>query len=407
MPSAAATASAAPAGIAGEQHHLDAGAAQRGDGGAGGRARRIGEGEQAERARRGRGFGEPGDGAALGFQRGGGGGEGAGRDAGLVQQAAAAEQQACGPRPWRRRRGRRGRGSLRAAGGRGGSAAADGLGQRVLAAGLQGGGQAQQFRRRSTPSAGTRSVRSGRPLVSVPVLSKATRVTSWARSSAAASRMRMPRRAAAPVPTMIAAGVARPSAQGQAMTRTATAFSTAADTSAPAAHQPRKVITGHHQHGRDEHRADPVHQALDRRLGGLRALDQADDAGQHRLAADGGGADRQHAVATGWSRRPRGRRAPVSTGRLSPVSMDSSTLPPPSSTVPSTGMRSPGRTTHHVAHAPPGRSGCCARRRRGAGGRCPGAGRRARAGRRRCWPVARVSRNLPSRTVAISTAEDS
>ena len=35
----------------------------------------------------------------------------------------------------------------------------------------------------------------------------------------------------------------------------------------------------------------------------------------------------------------------LSTGKLSPVSMDSSTADAPSRTVPSTGMRSPGRTT--------------------------------------------------------------
>ncbi|MNH01862.1 hypothetical protein D3C79_610860 [compost metagenome] len=38
-----------------------------------------------------------------------------------------------------------------------------------------------------------------------------------------------------------------------------------------------------HQHGRDEHLADAVHQFLDRCLGRLGILDQADDPGQHGL----------------------------------------------------------------------------------------------------------------------------
>ena len=70
------------------------------------------------------------------------------------------------------------------------------------------------------------SASTGRPSVSVPVLSKATTRTSRSASSASTSWIRMPWRAATPVPTMIAVGVARPSAHGQAMTSTATACST-------------------------------------------------------------------------------------------------------------------------------------------------------------------------------------
>ncbi len=66
--------------------------------------------------------------------------------------------------------------------------------------------------------------KSGRPSVSVPVLSKTTILTACAVSSASASLMRMPRCAAAPVPTMIAVGVASPNAHGHAMTNTATAW---------------------------------------------------------------------------------------------------------------------------------------------------------------------------------------
>jgi hypothetical protein len=94
----------------------------------------------------------------------------------------------------------------------------------VLAAGLQRGGLAQQALS-SSPSAASAATRRGRPSVSVPVLSKATTSMRCASSSASASLIRMPWRAATPVPAMMAVGVARPSAQGQAMTSTATAFS--------------------------------------------------------------------------------------------------------------------------------------------------------------------------------------
>jgi hypothetical protein len=97
--------------------------------------------------------------------------------------------------------------------------------QRVFAAGLQRAGQRQQRSRRRRQPAGGKADHRGWPSVSVPVLSKATTCTCAHQSPApAASRTRMPRRAARPVPTISVAGVARPSAQGQAMTSTDTAW---------------------------------------------------------------------------------------------------------------------------------------------------------------------------------------
>ena len=66
----------------------------------------------------------------------------------------------------------------------------------------------------------TTPVTAGTPRVSVPVLSKTTVSIARAVSSASASRKRTPRSAAAPMPTITAVGVARPSAQGQAMMST-------------------------------------------------------------------------------------------------------------------------------------------------------------------------------------------
>ncbi len=71
----------------------------------------------------------------------------------------------------------------------------------------------------SVPDA-TISVTSGSPLVRVPVLSNTMVVTLPAVSSAPPLLMRMPFSAPFPEPTMMAVGVARPSAQGHEMTRT-------------------------------------------------------------------------------------------------------------------------------------------------------------------------------------------
>ena len=86
------------------------------------------------------------------------------------------------------------------------------------------------------------SVSVGRPTVNVPVLSNATTLIRWAISSATASLIKIPCRAAAPVPTIIAVGVARPSAHGHAITRTATAFSSPICQSPVAQPQPSNVI---------------------------------------------------------------------------------------------------------------------------------------------------------------------
>ena len=67
----------------------------------------------------------------------------------------------------------------------------------------------------------------GLPSVSVPVLSITSVSMRSNRSSASASRIRMPECAPRPMPTMIDIGVARPSAQGQAMISTVTAATSA------------------------------------------------------------------------------------------------------------------------------------------------------------------------------------
>ena len=68
----------------------------------------------------------------------------------------------------------------------------------------------------------TRSVTTGFPVVRVPVLSKTTVSTLWAISRACACLISTPISAPLPVPTMIAVGVASPSAHGQAIISTET-----------------------------------------------------------------------------------------------------------------------------------------------------------------------------------------
>ena len=75
----------------------------------------------------------------------------------------------------------------------------------------------------SKPSAGTIATTFGLPSVSVPVLSTTSVSTFSMRSSASAFLISTPACAPRPTPTMIDIGVARPSAQGQAMMSTLTA----------------------------------------------------------------------------------------------------------------------------------------------------------------------------------------
>ena len=72
----------------------------------------------------------------------------------------------------------------------------------------------------AVPPAGQTSVTAGSPFVTVPVLSSTTVSTEWVTSKISPERIRMPCLAPRPVPTMMAVGVARPKAQGQAMTST-------------------------------------------------------------------------------------------------------------------------------------------------------------------------------------------
>ena len=187
-------------------------------------------------------------------------------------------------------------------------------------------------------------------MVSVPVLSNMTVSTSPAPSSAAPPRMRMPDSAARPVPTMIAVGVARPMAQGQAMMSTEIAATMAC------------VKAGA---GPSMNQTANVPAASSRTRGTNRAL--------MRSAIRAMGALEPCAVSTMrtiWAstvslptRVARITKLPLpfmvapmtgspgkrATGIDSPVIIDSLTLEAPSTSTPSTGMVSPARTRSRSA----------------------------------------------------------
>ena len=144
------------------------------------------------------------------------------------------------------------------------------------------------------PSAMT-SVTSGSPLVRVPVLSITTVSIRAEVSSAVAFLNRIPRLAPSPVPTMIAVGVARPSASGQVMTTTVIANSSASVDRLPASSHTAKVSAAADQGDKHQPERGPVGQALPGRLGVLRLLHQRDDLRQRGVGADLGGPHPQRA----------------------------------------------------------------------------------------------------------------
>lgn len=103
--------------------------------------------------------------------------------------------------------------------------------------------------------------------------------------------MRMPSWAPRPVPTIRAVGVARPSAHGHAMIRTATEAVNAAVAECPVASHAVSVRDSECDDDRHEHGRDAVGQPLHLGLAVLRVFDEARDLGQLGVGADPGGAD--------------------------------------------------------------------------------------------------------------------
>ena len=110
-----------------------------------------------------------------------------------------------------------------------------------------------------------------------------------------------------PVPTISAVGVASPSAQGQAMISTATAAVNAKRRALAGAEPEAERGDRERDDDRHEDAGDAVGEPLDRRLAGLRVLDEPRDLRERGVGADLGRADDQ--AAAGVDGRARDLRA--------------------------------------------------------------------------------------------------
>ena len=126
----------------------------------------------------------------------------------------------------------------------------------------------------------------GRPTVRVPVLSRTIASRCASRSSASPPLKRTPSCAPRPTATVSAAGTARPMAQGQAMTSTATVFARASGSEWAARSQARKVRAAKAEDHGDKDGTGAVGQPLHGRARALRLLDHARDLRQDRGFAE-------------------------------------------------------------------------------------------------------------------------
>ena len=194
-----------------------------------------------------------------------------------------------------------------------------------------------------TPGTPATKVTSACRSVRVPVLSKTTWSTLDSRSSTSPLRMKMPSAAARPHPTIIATGAARPMAQGQATSRTASPLRTAFPRSPTTSHQARKVTAAPSSTAGTNTLL--IRSAM--RCSGALSRCASSTSRWRRASTDSAAT-----ASTRTTRTPLPFRVPPvtvlpgprSTGSGSPVSIDSSTGDHPATTVPSRGSASPGRT---------------------------------------------------------------
>ena len=161
----------------------------------------------------------------------------------------------------------------------------------------------------------------------MPVLSRTTVLTVWAVSSASADLIRIPFSAPLPVPTIMATGVANPSAQGQDMTSTAIPMDKAKEKVCPSKSQitvakmAMLITTG---------TKIPATLSASLEIGALEALASSISA----MIWDRVVSSPILLIVAAVTVSPMF----FSTGMLSPVMADSSIKEEPSSTTPSTGM---------------------------------------------------------------------
>ena len=188
-------------------------------------------------------------------------------------------------------------------------------------------------------------LKTGRPSVRVPVLSTISVSTLRRVSIASASRNSTPACAARPLATITDIGVASPSAQGQAMISTDTALSTACvhEGSGPNRPQPSRVArAAPSTASTNQNDTRSASRCIGARVRCACATSCTICASTLALPSFSARITRLPAPLSvapmTWSPGARG------TGIGSPVSMDSSTWLRPSTTTPSTGTFSPGRT---------------------------------------------------------------
>ena len=181
-------------------------------------------------------------------------------------------------------------------------------------------------------------------MVMVPVLSRTIVLSFAAFSSASLLLKSMPFSAPFPVPAIMAVGVARPKAQGHAITRTATILIIAGTNSPSMPHHMKNVITAERITAGTKNDDTRSASAC---MGALLPC-----ASWTSLMICARAVFFPTLVAVNF-KRPWPLTVPpvttsfsfLSTGRGSPVSMDSSTDDMPSIIIPSTGILSPGRIT--------------------------------------------------------------
>ncbi len=197
----------------------------------------------------------------------------------------------------------------------------------------------------ANPGAATTAVTAGLPRVRVPVLSMTTVSIRPAASRASPPRTRIPVSAPLPVPTMIAVGVARPMAHGQAMMTTPmnAVRASVRRGSGPAANQITNVTTATTITAGTK---ISLIRSARRWIGALEPCARWTSSTIRASAVS-----RPTRVARMTNEPVVLTVAPMTSspaalvdGIGSPVSMDSSTADIPSTTTPSTGTLSPGRT---------------------------------------------------------------
>ena len=188
------------------------------------------------------------------------------------------------------------------------------------------------------------SVTTGLPIVSVPVLSNTIVSILLAVSSASPLFIKIPNCAAFPVPTMMAVGVARPSAHGQAITSTLTKIVSA---------KAKSCVERYQSSTATKAIAITVGTKYREILSAIRAIGAflpcASSTIRMIFASVVSSSTALHSITILASSAivPWINASPccLETGILSPVSMLSSTLACPSFKIPSTGICSPGFTT--------------------------------------------------------------